>query len=1142
MNTRVVDENLIRKAPRSTDDLLALLFDGLNWPLPAGMEVEDVPLLAWSPEELHLDPNAVARLTRIQQLPSLATDQPFGVFILSFDGGRLPVGAVRRVVNKLIRKKRAQPSTDHSLWDLHDLIFFCQSHRGIDTLHVVAFRETDNVPVMRVISWDTQATDNRIRLIASENLPDLAWPDLSHIDPDTWRSQWTSAFSSTYRQGVRTAAALAARMADVAEVVRDEVRELYEVETDKGPLRQLYAEVEESLWADLTPERFADMYAQTMVYGLLTARITHPEDFHADAVNSVLKFENPFLDALYASFRRKGDEAFDVDEFGLHDLAELLAHVDVDQLLADFGVEDRREDPVVFFYEDFLERYDPAQRLELGAFYTPIPAVRCIIRGVDHLIKTEFGLAEGVADRTNWGDYTKAVKIPIPAGMRPTDPVIRMIDPAAGTGTFLLEWLRQGMCNLDAEGTGTAHNRRSLLEQMDAFEIALSSYAVAHLKTSLELPPDLRAEEHIGIRLTDTLAGPRELTLLGDDPIAEEGQRAELIKFATHHNICVANPPYMRVDRQTAGGWIAHPPGGGRSLFDDIHEPARQHTIFSHQASLYNLYVYFWRWAIWKVFEQTDSGPGIVGFITASSWLRGPGFLGLRQLARQLADDIFVVDLGGDNLGARTSANIFPIQTPVAIVLLVRRRECVKDSPARVRYTAITGTRAEKLASLDQFDIETAPWVEVAGDWRSPFEPTSGGSTWQDFPALIDLFPWQQPGCMWNRTWPIAPQSAILEARWRRFVATKDPTDRATCFVTPPTGRNINTRVAGLPRLADLPIRAPHRPIARYGFRSFDRQWAFDDPRLAALERPALWASLGADQVFMASLITGRLSNGPAATVSTAVPDKHYFNGRGGKDVIPLYRDSDLTPNVDPALIDAVTAAHREVDSSAREVSAESLFAYVYGVLAGADYTTRFVDELATPGPRVPLSRSPYLFAAMAAHGESLLWLHTFGERFQAKGRRALNVERTIRWSHSPSRIPADLRDCRYDEGPQRLLVGDGVLMGVKPDVWSFEVSGMQVVKKWLGYRTARGAGRAVSSSSPLDQIRPNAWDPDWSLELSQLVHVLTQTLDLQQTGADLLGDILEGDLVSASELPKTPDALREPPAATRELGGLLSK
>ena len=360
MNLRPINSDLVRRAPESIASLCELLFTGLDWPQPNEMEIEDIPLLDWSPEELHLDPEEIARLTKIQQLPKLTEKQPFGVFILSFAGGRLPIGAVRRVVNRLVRKQRAQAKAK-ALWDLNDLIFFCQSNEKKSTLHVVAFRDSGPTPVLKVISWDTSATNNRIDLIAQKNLPAMCWPDSEKMSVDEWREQWSEAFTSGYRESIKSSAELATHMADVAKVVRDEVLALYSVESKNGPLRQLFDEVKKSLRADLTPESFADMYAQTMVYGLLTARITRPEDFAADALNSVLKFENPFLDALYSSFRRKGDQAFDVDEFGLHDLAEVLSRANMDQVLADFGTSERKDDPVVFFYEEFLELYGDAE-------------------------------------------------------------------------------------------------------------------------------------------------------------------------------------------------------------------------------------------------------------------------------------------------------------------------------------------------------------------------------------------------------------------------------------------------------------------------------------------------------------------------------------------------------------------------------------------------------------------------------------------------------------------------------------------------------------------------------------------------------------------------------------------------------------
>jgi hypothetical protein len=1035
-------------------------------------------------------------------------------------------------VNQLVRKRRVRGKAAKSLWDLDDLIFFCQSSNGVGTLHVVAFRDTDNVPVMKVISWDTRATGNRLELIASESLPSLCWPETGTLDTSEWREKWTGAFTTGYREGIKSAAALATRMADVAKAVRDEVVALYEIETAEGPLRQLFDEVKKSLRADLTPVGFADMYAQTMVYGLLTARITHPEDFEADALNSVLKFENPFLDALYSSFRRKGDQAFDVDDFGLHDLAEILAKVNMDQVLADFGSNDRKDDPVVFFYEEFLDRYDQEQRKELGTYYTPIPVVRFMVRAVDWLLKSELNLPLGVADQSTWGDYSKQHKIAVPQGLGADDKVVRILDPATGTGTFLLELIRQGERNLRDSNAHSNRAMKTLVEQMDAFEISLSSYAVAHLKCSLELDPHLRSETHLGIRLTDTLAGraPDQLELFGDDPIAVEAQRAEEIKFDRRHSVVIGNPPYLRTNREMGGGWLVHPTSSDSALFDEYLERALRKTAFGHTRSLFNLYTYFWRFAHWKAFEQ-NTGPAVVAFITASSWLTGPGFLGIREVARELSDEIYIVDLGGDNLGTRPEENIFPIQIPVAIAFLVRRPGAKQTTtqPARVHYMRIEGTRLEKLERLSSISIETANWINVDVDIHSPMVPGTGDTSWGSWPELARLFPLQQPGCKWARTWPYSTERDVLESRWDLFLSRPTLAWREKAFVTAKTGRKPSTKVGDLPRLADIPSGTPPPPIMRYAFRSFDRQWAFADERISDGYRPSLWASLSDLQIFMTTTITGKLGSGPAATVATAVPDYHYFNGRGGKDIIPLYRNASGEKNSDANLLRILSDVMGVADDC---VTHERLFAYCFGVLAGTNYTDRFRLELETPGPRVPLTRDAELFSQMADHGELLLWLQTFGGRFRSKNRRDLRPDSAIRWKRKPTRIPVDSRDFSYDSQSESLTVADGELGGVGSAAWEFEVSGLQVIKKWLGYRTAKGTGRAVSSGSPLDKIRPTEWGTDWSEELRELVHVLTETESIRPRGVALLDSILAGDLVLSEDLPEPPAYLLKPPGA----------
>ena len=686
---------LLKAAPQSTDHLLTLLLDGLDWPIPDGLAWDDLQL-EWEPEELHLDPEKVAKLKHISQIPQLKKDQDFGVWVLEFDGGRLPVGAIRRLVQRLVKNERARKgSGTHAQWALPDLLFFCLSAGQEHLLHVVNFREKDGKRILNVLSWSNEPTSARLDLLVRRGVPDLFWGS-----PDGPRIVLSPEFGKGfrgYREGIKSAKKLSARMAEVAQDVRDEVRVLYEVETEGGPIRALFKDVRDQLLGDLTPERFADVYAQTMVYGLLTARIAHPEEFKADQSVSALTFDNEFLDAIYSRFRDDSDGVIDVDELGLNELAEQLAVTDVDELLADFGADNQRDDPVVYFYEEFLAQYDPEQRKNLGAFYTPLPVVRYIVKTVDDALKS-FGLPLGVADATTWAEYVAThPDIEIPTRSKPEDPVVSMFDPANGTGTFLVEWLRQAKRNDKIGGEAAA------LAHASACEISLASYAVSHLKVSLDISDDLRETTRLPIYLGDTLGAkhPHVIEELAD-PISTEGAHADEVKYDWNHNVLIGNPPYDRVESTGTGGFItALQDGTSRSLFDDIFDDAKKHVIFSAHASLYNLYVYFWRWAIWKVFEE-NTGPAVVSMITASSWLDGPGFLGLRRLAREVADEIVVVDLHGDNKGTRKDENVFDIESPVAIVTLIRHGNGDRSTPAPVHYASYRGTRAEKLDALTE--------------------------------------------------------------------------------------------------------------------------------------------------------------------------------------------------------------------------------------------------------------------------------------------------------------------------------------------------------------------------------------------------------------------------------------------------------
>ena len=634
---------LIKAAPKSEQHLVELLRDGLGWPVGVDFNWQD-ERWDWKPAELGLDPDKVAALTSISQVPPLTAGQDFGVFVLQFAGGRLPIGAVRRLVGQLVdeRRRRSKKAGTAPTWALNDLLFFCLSDTDAPALHVVGMRDTDEGRrSLRVITWDPRMTETSLELAVLRDAPMLRWgpEDKPAIAGDL---TVITTFGE-YRGAIKSAASLANRMAEVAQTVRAEVLELYDVELEGGTIRSLFDELRGELLADLTPERFADILAQTMVYGLLSARITAPEAFAAASNQLDVDFENPLLDSIYARLHDSSAVDLDIDELGLGDLALELAKADVERILADFGTANRRDDPVVFFYEEFLAKYDPRQRLSSGAFYTPTPVVEFMVGAVDHVLKTSFELPLGVADESTWSEAAEANGFSVPAGVDPNERFVSMIDPATGTGTFLVEWIRRAKRSFVAARSSTGwpdHLRTVVMPSMHAFEITLAAYAVAHLKIALEAHASADVDPDISLLLTDSLDYPMDQLVLDtlDDPVAAEGERATSLKREKRFTVCIGNPPYDREQASDAdggrrkGGVVRYGTQEIRPLMEDITDRMKAAGLGRHSKNLYNDYVYFWRWATW-VTTQKPAGPGVTAFITAASFLDGVSMAGCEAIS-----------------------------------------------------------------------------------------------------------------------------------------------------------------------------------------------------------------------------------------------------------------------------------------------------------------------------------------------------------------------------------------------------------------------------------------------------------------------------------------------------------------------------
>lgn len=787
-------------------------------------------------------------------------------------------------------------------------------------------------------------------------------------------------------------------------------------------------------------------------------------------------------------------------------------------------------DPWLYFYEQFLGSYDPKLRKDRGVYFTPVEVVRVQVKLAAELLRNRFRKQLAYA----------------------SDEVV-VLDPAAGTGTYPLAVLGHAAEAVrERMGPGAVPERlRALADRLYAFEILVGPYSVAHLRLSQTLREAGVMDIAPKMYLTDTLESPNQLSTFTASimqmTLNDERVRAQAVKKDTRVFVCLGNPPYDREERdpsddsgQRKGGWVRYGDYGEdqpEPILEDFLAPVREAGQGVHLKNLYNDYVYFWRWALWKVLDSTEDA-GIVTFITASSYLKGPGFGGMRRKMREVFDELWVIDLEGDNIGARKTENVFAIQTPVAIAIGVRNGPPQPDVPARVWKTRLVGSANQKLATLDAVNsFNDLDWRECVPELDAPFYPAGAGA-YLSWPAVTDVFPWQHSGSQLKRTWPIAECRDVLSRRWHTL--TQSDRDERVALFKETRDRKTNRQYRRLldddPRdqpILDVQGHSHVPPIAAYAYRSLDRQLVIADSRVGDFMRPELWRAHSDNQVYITGLLTSVLGKGPAAVATEQVPDLHYFCGRGAKDVIPLWRDADATqPNVTNGMLETISNAHGAV------VSAASLFAYAYGVLAQPAYVERFWDELELPPPRLPVTKDHDLFGRMAAHGARLLYLHTYGARFAGPDDDGAPPPGSARCTAPvpPNSLPDNFG---YEPATAVLAVGDGRFAPVSPEIWDYSISGFQVVKSWLGRRMIARSGR---KSSPLDEIRPERWE--FTEELLELLWVIETTLNLQQEGEALLAEVCASELFHQDELPRPTAAERRPPQndlATAEQIGFLA-
>jgi hypothetical protein len=934
----------------------------------------------------------------------------------------------------------------------------------------------------------------------------------------------------------KNAKKLAEVCARLCRLLRDEVIE--QMALDNPGLTALAKDWRKLLFPQADDAQFADGYAQAVTFGLLVAR---SRDISlSGGIDHAAKELRTTNSLIATALRLLTDEVTNQEALktSLATLTRVLEEVNWHTISKD------KPEAWLYFYEDFLEVYDNKLRKRTGSYYTPPEVVSAMVNLVDEALRGP------LFERPN--------------GFAAADVIVA--DPAVGTGTFLLGVLRRIAETVSGDqGAGAVRGAiEAAAKRVIGFELQFGPFAVAQLRiiaemralmTTAKAPappiPDLR------LFITDTLGNPFiEEEGLGQiyEPIAKSRRDANAIKKTQPITVVIGNPPYKE-KAEGRGGWIEAGSGGKLVAPLDRWRPPPEWGVGAHGKHLRNLYIYFWRWATWKVFGSghyaatgfpDKDEEGIVCFITVAGFLNGPGFEKMRDDLRRTCSRIWVVDCSPEGHQPEVATRIFQgVQQPVCIVLAARRLGKNSEEPAQVHFHALPkGKREEKFAALGKLSLDSSEWINCPSDWRAAFLPSATG-LWATLPALNKLFHYDGSGVMPGRTWIIAPDANSLEVRWTRLSQEKDDARKDILFHPHEGGdktlfKAAKTGLAGHEHRLES-VNSDHGPSitpTRYAFRSFDRQWIIPDTRLINRPNPTLWNGYSSRQIFLTAPEDRSPSFGPALTFTDLIPDLHHYNGRGGR-VYPLWQDSAASQsNIKSSLLVYLAKIY------GCAVKAEDVMAYIAAVMAHSTFTARFQSDLVQPGLRVPVTADAKLFAEAVSLGSELIWLHCYGERFVDPSTDRPKQAPRLPKEHAPT-IPAggmipsapdllpDTMD--YDPATQRLRVGKGYVQNVTPKMWAYEVSGKQVLWHWFSYRR-RDRSRPIMGDrrppSPLDSIQPEGWLPEYTTDLLDLLNVLGRLIALEPKQADLLNRICAGPLRSAEELGAA-GALAMPEAAS---------
>jgi predicted helicase len=1076
----MTDNGLDLRAVKTFPSLVKYLRDELDWPIESD-DVEDLTF-DYEPEELGLDAKTAVKIKEIKQLRPLASNQPWGIFFINFEPKQLPIVALRRILRALVFKKRASGSrAQQKTWQLNDLLFISSygdsSERAITLAHFSEDSQFGDLPTLRVLGWDAQDTVLHLEDAEQTLKTKLHWPD-NTADVEFWRSTWSSAFTLRPREVVRTSRELAVKLADLATVIRERANKVLAIESASGPFRKLHQAFQEALIHDLSQDDFADMYAQTIAYGLLTARVSRPAGLVAENIVDIVPNTNPFLKELLGTFLRVGGRKgkIDFDELGINEVVELLRNADMDAVLRDFGDRNPNEDPVIHFYELFLKEYDANKRMQRGVFYTPRPVVSYIVRSVDELLRAEFGLKDGLADTTTWSEMAKRHKdLKVPEGTSPDQAFVQILDPATGTGTFLVEvidiihktmaaeWQAQGQGEREIASLWNEYVPKNLLPRLHAYELLMAPYAIAHLKVGLKLYETgyrFGSNERARIYLTNALEPARDFSGTFEFAIpalAHEAQAVNQIKSKQRFTVVIGNPPYATFGQLNKVPFILNLLAGYKRGLDE------------RNVMLHDDYIKF---VCFSQYQVDLTGAGIVGMITNNSFLDGATHRRMRESLLESYSSIQVVNLHGSLKKGETAPdgskdeNVFDITVGVGISVFVKGGQ-----HRGVMGADIWGRRSSKYDRLWKGKPQLIALPAPAPEFFFVPKNVSFADEYRISPSIPEMFLSGASAIKTHRDELVVDYSRErLEQRFQEIARSNDVEALKAKFGIVDTAY---WTLGGAKR--HIHEKTVSRKVRNYLYRPFDLRYVFYEPDI--IERSRWEVMQHMLQPNLALVCTRQTNPGNFTEIlaTNALIDKRALASFTGEArAYPLYTYDEISsfdlvkrdvvdaapnnrrPNLSPKFLRNLAERLGLPQKDAHGLTPEEIFHYAYAVFHSPGYRSRYAEFLKIDFPRLPLTDDPKLFRALARLGGELSALHLMEspklDRIITRytGPRNPEVGR-VGWSDNTVWL-----DAVATKKGQTATPGTIGFRGLPETVWNFHIGGYQVCEKWLKDRRGR--------------------------------------------------------------------------------------